>query len=91
MSHLLRLRPRRAYVAKNDHCSSDFLVTVVDGGNGVFDEYFVTVAVDEYTIRRQIPGHVFRCGLRHGIEDWLLSGCVHDPEDFGQVATGGLL
>ena len=33
MGHLLRPRPRRAYVAKNNHRSSDCAFTVVDGGN----------------------------------------------------------
>jgi len=31
MSHPLRLCPRRAHVAKNDHRSGDFPFTVVDG------------------------------------------------------------
>ena len=33
MGHLLRLRPRHAYVAKNDHRSGDLALAVVDGGN----------------------------------------------------------
>jgi hypothetical protein len=58
MSHQLRLRPRNADVAKDDNSARDLSFTVVDGGYGVLDENFMSVAVDEDTVRRQFSGPV---------------------------------
>ena len=83
MGHLQRHRPGRAHVAENDDRSGSLPFTVVDGGDGVFDRNFKSVAPDEDTVRRQVHGSVLPDRHLHRIRDGFATRGVQDSENFG--------
>ena len=57
--------------------------TVVDGGDGVFDRNFKSVAPDQDAVRRQVHGSVLPNRHFHGIGGGLAARGVQDSEHFG--------
>ena len=91
VGHLQRHRPADAPVAEDDDCSGRAPGPIVDGGDGILDRNFKSVAPDQNAVRRQVHGSVMPNGHRHRIGGGLASRGVPDLQDFGHGSACRLL
>ena len=88
MSRLQRQCARLADVAKDDDGSGHLSFAVVDGGDGVFDRSFKSIAPDEDAIRRQVNRLILPdCHIQR-IGNGFAAGGVQDLQDFGHRSSG---
>lgn len=91
MRHLQGHRPGLAYVPKNDDGSNNSPITIVDGGNKVFDGDFETVSPNENGVLGQVHCSVNSNGQIHRVGDDLAIGVVKYAENLRHGSAGRLL
>src|SRR6202521_6479477 len=82
MGHLHGHRLGRTHVTEDDYHTGGLAFAVMDGGDGIFDRNFTSVALNEETVRRQVHNAVLPDGHLHWIRCGLTAGGVQDAENF---------
>ena len=87
--HLVRHGPRRAHIMENDHRSDDAACSVMDGGSGIFNRGFKSIATDEDAIYDQSHPPILFDGYLHRVPSDFARGAVNNSEDFGEGLACG--